>query len=181
MIGTRLAHYEILAILGAGGMGVVYKARDTRLNRPAAIKVLKSTTLDEDHRRRFSQEAQTASALNHPGIVTIYDIARDGDVDFIAMEFVQGKTLEELIPRNAMSLSDALDCAIQVARALGKAHTAGIIHRDLKPSNIMVTTDGLAKILDFGVAKLTGPRRRGRGWFTDGDAHHRVDGSRADE
>ena len=156
MIGTRLAHYEILAILGAGGMGVVYKARDTRLNRPAAIKVLKSTTLDEDHRRRFSQEAQTASALNHPGIVTIYDIARDGDVDFIAMEFVQGKTLEELIPRNALSLSDALDCAIQVARALGKAHTAGIIHRDLKPSNIMVTTDGLAKILDFGVAKLTG-------------------------
>ena len=156
MVGTRLAHYEILDTLGAGGMGVVYKARDTRLNRPAAIKILKSTTTDEDLRRRFSQEAQAASALNHPGIITIYDIARDGDVDFIAMEFVQGKTLEELIARKAMSLRDALGYAIQVARALAKAHTEGIVHRDLKPSNIMVTADGLAKILDFGVAKLTG-------------------------
>jgi serine/threonine protein kinase/Tol biopolymer transport system component len=156
MVGTRLAHYEILATLGAGGMGVVYKARDTRLNRLAAIKILKSTTADENLRRRFSQEAQAASALNHPGIITIYDIARDRDVDFIAMEFVQGKTLEELIARKALPLPDALGYAIQVARALAKAHTEGIVHRDLKPSNIMVTADGLAKILDFGVAKLTG-------------------------
>jgi Tol biopolymer transport system component/tRNA A-37 threonylcarbamoyl transferase component Bud32 len=156
MVGTSLSHYEILATLGAGGMGVVYKARDTRLNRPAAIKILKSAAADEDRRRRFSQEAKAASALNHPSIITIYDIARDGDVDFIAMEYVEGKTLEELIARRAMPLSAALDYAIQAARALAKAHAAGIIHRDLKPSNIMVTADGLVKILDFGVAKLAG-------------------------
>ena len=155
MVGTRLSHYEILAALGAGGMGVVYKARDTRLDRLAAIKILKGAT-DEDRRRRFSQEARAASALNHPSIITIYDIARDGDVDFIAMEYVEGKTLEELIARKAMPLTAALDYAIQAARALAKAHAAGIIHRDLKPSNIMVTADGLVKILDFGVAKLSG-------------------------
>jgi eukaryotic-like serine/threonine-protein kinase len=155
MVGTSLSHYEILAALGAGGMGVVYKARDTRLDRLAAIKILKGAT-DEDRRRRFSQEARAASALNHPSIITIYDIARDGDVDFIAMEYVEGKTLEELIARKAMPLTGALDYAIQAARALAKAHTAGIIHRDLKPSNIMVTADGLVKILDFGVAKLAG-------------------------
>ena len=156
MVGTRLSHYEILTTLGAGGMGVVYKARDTRLDRLAAIKILKGTTADEDRRRRFSQEARAASALNHPSIITIYDIARDGDVDFIAMEYVEGKTLEELIARKAMSLTAALDYAVQAARALAKAHAAGIIHRDLKPSNIMVTADGLVKILDFGVAKLAG-------------------------
>ena len=157
MVGTSLSHYEILATLGVGGMGVVYKARDTRLDRLAAIKILKNATADEDCRRRFSQEAKAASALNHPGIVTIYDVARHGDVDFIAMEYVQGKTIEELIAQKALPLRGALDYAIQAARALAKAHTAGIIHRDLKPSNIMVTADGLVKILDFGVAKLAGP------------------------
>jgi serine/threonine protein kinase len=157
MVGTSLSHYEILATLGVGGMGVVYKARDTRLDRLAAIKILKKTTADEDSRRRFSQEAKAASALNHPGIITIYDVARHEDVDFIAMEYVQGKTIEELIAQKAMLLPAALDYAIQAARALAKAHAVGIIHRDLKPSNIMVTADGLVKILDFGVAKLTGP------------------------
>ena len=155
MIGTRLSHYEILATLGAGGMGVVYKARDTRLDRLAALKILGSATADEERRRRISQEAKAASALNHPGIVTIYDIARDGAVDFIAMEYVRGKTLDELIARKPLPLSTALDYAIQIARALAKAHAAGIIHRDLKPSNVMVTDDGLVKILDFGVSKLT--------------------------
>jgi Tol biopolymer transport system component/tRNA A-37 threonylcarbamoyl transferase component Bud32 len=157
MVGTSLSHYEILATLGVGGMGVVYKARDTRLDRLAAIKILKTATADEDCRRRFSQEAKAASALNHPGIVTIYDVARHGDVDFIAMEYVEGKTIEELIARKALSLPGVLDYAIQAARALAKAHTVGIIHRDLKPSNIMVTADGLVKILDFGVAKLAAP------------------------
>ena len=156
MVGTSLSHYEILATLGVGGMGVVYKARDTRLNRLAAIKILKNATADEECRRRFSQEATAASALNHPGIITIYDIARHGDVEFIAMEYVQGQTIEELIAQRALSLATALDYAIQAARALAKAHMAGIIHRDLKPSNIMVTADGLVKILDFGVAKLVG-------------------------
>ena len=156
MVGTSLSHYEILATLGVGGMGVVYKARDTRLDRLAAIKILKNATADEDCRRRFSQEAKAASALNHPGIITIYDVARHGDVDFIAMEYVEGKTVEELIAQKALSLPAALEYAIQAARALAKAHTVGIIHRDLKPSNIMVTADGLVKILDFGVAKLVG-------------------------
>ena len=157
MVGSSLSHYEILATLGVGGMGVVYKARDTRLDRLAAIKILKNATADEDCRRRFSQEAKAASALYHPGIITIYDVARQGDVDFIAMEYVEGKTIEELIAQKALSLTATLDYAIQAARALAKAHTVGIIHRDLKPSNIMVTADGLVKILDFGVAKLAGP------------------------
>jgi serine/threonine protein kinase len=165
MVGTRLSHYEILATLGVGGMGVVYKARDTRLDRLAAIKILKNTTADEECRKRFSQEARAASALNHPGIITIYDVARHDDVDFIAMEYVQGKTIEELIAQRAMPLPAALDYAIQAARALAKAHTVGIIHRDLKPSNIMVTDDGHVKILDFGVAKLAGPPE------IDGAAH----------
>ena len=152
----RVGHYEIVAKLGAGGMGVVYKARDTRLDRFAAIKVLTGDALsDPDRRRRFSQEARAASALNHPGIITIYDIASDQNGDFIAMEYVQGKTLEQMIERKALTLKHALDYAIQAAQALAKAHAAGIVHRDLKPSNIMVTDDGLVKILDFGVAKLT--------------------------
>jgi eukaryotic-like serine/threonine-protein kinase len=157
MVGCRLAHYEILARIGEGGMGVVYKARDTRLNRAAAIKILSSAaTATAEQRQRFTQEAKAASALNHPGIITIYDIASDQDVDFIAMEYVQGKTLEEMIGRKALTLKTALDYAVQAAQALAKAHAAGIIHRDLKPANIMVTDDGLVKILDFGVAKLTG-------------------------
>ena len=123
MVGSSLSHYEILATLGVGGMGVVYKARDTRLDRLAAIKILKNATADEDSRRRFSQEAKAASALNHPGIITIYDVARQGDVEFIAMEYVEGKTIEELIAQNALSLPGALDYAIQAARALAKAHT----------------------------------------------------------
>ena len=156
MVGRRLSHYEILARIGEGGMGVVYKARDTRLDRAAAIKILSSAaTATAEQRQRFTQEAKAASALNHPGIITIYDIASDQDVDFIAMEYVQGKTLEQLIDRKALTLKTALDYAVQAAQALVKAHAAGIIHRDLKPANIMVTDDGLVKILDFGVAKLT--------------------------
>jgi Tol biopolymer transport system component/predicted Ser/Thr protein kinase len=161
MIGHRLSHYDILAKLGEGGMGVVYKARDTRLDRLVAIKVLNaSTTTNAEHKRLFVQEARAASALNHPGLVTIYDIAEENGTDFIAMEFVQGKTLAELIERNRIALNDALNYAIQTASALANAHAAGIIHCDLKPSNIMVTDDGVAKILDFGLAKLVAIKER---------------------
>jgi len=156
MIGSRLAHYELLAKLGEGGMGVVYHAHDTRLNRSVAIKVLNpARTIDEGRRQRFIHEARSASTLNHPGIITIHDFVGAEGMDLIVMEYVQGKTLEQLIDRRALSLKAVLDCAIQIAQALAVAHAAGIIHRDLKPSNIMVTDDGRVKILDFGVAKLT--------------------------
>ena len=136
-------------------MGVVYKARDTRLDRFVAIKTLSAETLtDPERRSRFAREARAASALNHPGIITIHDIATEDGIDFIAMEYIHGKTLDQLIGRKGLSLKDTLNYAIQAAEALAKAHEAGIVHRDLKPSNIMVT-DGRVKILDFGVAKLT--------------------------
>jgi eukaryotic-like serine/threonine-protein kinase len=160
--GQRLGHYEILAKLGEGGMGVVYKARDLNLQRPVAIKVLpREWVADAGRKRRFIQEAQAASALNHPAIVTIHEIAQHDGMDFIAMEFVQGKTLAELIGRKGLSLKDTLTYAIQAAGALAKAHATGIIHRDLKPSNIMVTDDGLVKLLDFGIAKLLNPTEPG--------------------
>jgi serine/threonine-protein kinase len=156
MIGGRLSHYDIVAKLGEGGMGVVYKARDARLDRFVAIKVLPAAvTSDADYRRRLTQEARAASALNHAGIVTIHDIARDGDVDFIVMEYISGTTLEDLIAGRKLRLKDALNYGMQAAQALATAHAAGIVHRDLKPSNIMVTGDGVVKILDFGLAKLT--------------------------
>ena len=156
MIGRHLGHYEILAKLGEGGMGIVYKARDTHLDRFVAIKVLPRESLsDPELKRRFTQEAKAASALNHPAIVTIHDITHADGTDFIAMEYVQGKTLADLIGRKGLRLKDTLTYAIQAAGALAKAHAVGIVHRDLKPSNIMVTDDGLVKILDFGVAKLT--------------------------
>jgi eukaryotic-like serine/threonine-protein kinase len=155
MIGRRLGHYELVATLGEGGMGVVYKARDTHLDRLVAIKVLPPEAVaDVERKHRFTQEAKAASSLNHPGIITIYDVTQAEGTDFIAMEYVQGKTLGELIGRNGLSLKDALNYSIQAASALTKAHANGIVHRDLKPSNIMVTDDGLVKILDFGVAKL---------------------------
>src|SRR5262245_58781631 len=155
MIGRRLSHYEIVAKLGEGGMGAVYKARDTRLDRLVAIKILNGAGLDDhDRRRRFIQEAKAASALNHPSIVTIYDIATENDVDFMAMEYVEGRTIEQLIERKALTRKTALDGAIQAAQALARAHAAGIVHRDLDPSTVMVTGSGLTKILDFGVAKL---------------------------
>jgi eukaryotic-like serine/threonine-protein kinase len=156
MVGKVLSHYEILAQLGAGGMGVVYKARDTRLNRFVAIKVLPADKLgDAERRRRFIQEAQAASALNHPNILTIHEISSENGTDFMVMEYVQGKTLDALIPRKGMRLNEMLKLAIQMAEALSKAHAAGIVHRDLKPGNVMVTEDGLVKVLDFGLAKLT--------------------------
>jgi serine/threonine protein kinase len=156
MLGRRLSHYEILDKLGEGGMGSVWKARDTRLNRPVAIKILPAGKLaNADRKRRFVQEAQAASALNHPNIVTIHDIAFEDGVDFMVMEYVAGVTLDRRIPRHGMRLNELLDTAIQIADGLAKAHAAGIIHRDLKPGNIMVTEEGRVKLLDFGLAKLT--------------------------
>jgi eukaryotic-like serine/threonine-protein kinase len=158
MVGHTIAHYEILEKVGEGGMGVVYKARDTHLERLVAIKVLpRDRVADPERKRRFIQEARAASALNHPNIITVHDIACDTGVDFMVMEFVAGKTLDQLIGRKGLRLNDALKYGAQIAAALATAHAAGIIHRDLKPGNVMVTEGGLVKVLDFGLAKLVEP------------------------
>src|SRR4029077_15331080 len=137
------------------GMGVVYKARDKHLDRLVAIKVLPTVKVaDPDRKRRFVQEAKAASALNHPNIITIYDIGEASGVDFIAMEYIAGKPLDQLIPHKGLPLAAALKYAVQVADALAGAHSVGIVHRDLKPGNVMVTETGLVKVLDFGLAKL---------------------------
>ena len=158
MIGTTLGHYRIIEKLGEGGMGVVYKAQDLHLDRPVALKVLPPEKVaDPDRKRRFVQEAKAASALNHPHIVHIYDIDQADGTDFIAMEYVAGTTLDQRIGHRGMRLNDALRYAVQIADALTKAHAAGIVHRDLKPSNVMVSADGVVKVLDFGLAKLIEP------------------------
>jgi hypothetical protein len=153
---TKLGRYEIVASIGAGGMGEVYKARDTGLDRIVAIKILPPDWVaDPERKRRFVQEAKAASALNHPSIVTVHDIGCDGGIDYMVMEWVDGRTLAALIAAKQFKLPDLLKHAVQAADALAKAHAAGIIHRDLKPSNIMVSRNGVVKILDFGLAKLT--------------------------
>ena len=158
MIGQTISHYTVLEKLGAGGMGEIYKAQDTRLNRFVVIKVLSGgTSGDPERRRRFIQEAQAASALNHPNIITIYDVLSQDGVGMIVMEYIAGSTLDVLIPQEGMSAGKVLDCAVQMASALEAAHAAGIVHRDLKPGNVMVTATGLVKILDFGLAKLIAP------------------------
>ena len=156
--GTRLGPYEVLAPLGAGGMGEVYRARDSRLGRDVAIKVLPAEVAsDPDRLKRFEREARSASALNHPNIVTIYDIGQADAVSYIAMELVQGEPLRSALLEGALPVRRFLQIATQLAEGLAKAHAAGIIHRDLKPENVMVTEDGIVKILDFGLAKLTEP------------------------
>jgi tetratricopeptide (TPR) repeat protein/predicted Ser/Thr protein kinase len=156
MIGQRLLHYEVVGKLGEGGMGVVYKARDTHLDRFVAIKVLPPEKVaDPERRRRFVQEAKAASALNHPNIITVHDTGEAGGSVFIVMEYVPGRTLSDLISGKGMALKEALRYAVQIADALAAAHEAGIIHRDIKPGNVMVTPKGLVKVLDFGLAKLT--------------------------
>ena len=158
MIGQMLGHYRIESKLGEGGMGVVYRARDTHLDRFVAIKVLPAEAVtNPERKRRFVQEAKAASALNHPNIVHIYDINKASSLEFMAIENVEVKTLEEVIGRKALKLSEALRYAVQIADALAKAHGAGIVHRDLKPGNLMVTPDGVVKVLDFGLAKLLEP------------------------
>ena len=154
--GSRFGPYEIVSPLGAGGMGEVYRARDARLGRDVAIKVLPAEVSSDPSRlKRFEKEARSASALNHPNIVTIYDIGSADSVSYIAMEKVDGKTLREVLFSGPLAMKRLLPVAVQVAEGLARAHEAGIVHRDLKPENVMVTKDGLVKILDFGLAKLT--------------------------
>src|ERR1700693_4897165 len=156
IVGQTVSHYAFLEKLGAGGMGEIYKARDSRLNRIVAVKVLApGRTRDSERRRRFIQEAQAASALNHPNIITIHDIISEGNAEYMVMEYVHGKTLIDLIPKGGLRVPQVLKYAVQMTDALHTAHSAGIIHRDLKPGNVMVTETGLVKVLDFGLAKLT--------------------------
>src|SRR5262245_52472518 len=147
--------YQIDSSLGAGGMGEVYKARDTRLDRLVALKLLPAEVArDPERLARFEREARAASALNHPAIVTIYDVG-SAEVPWISMELVDGKTLRSLLVHGPLPMRRALAIAAQLADGVAKAHEAGIVHRDLKPENVMVTGDGFAKILDFGLARLT--------------------------
>ncbi|HYX19226.1 MAG TPA: serine/threonine-protein kinase, partial [Thermoanaerobaculia bacterium] len=153
--GSKLGPYEILAPLGAGGMGEVYRARDSRLGREVALKVLpESLAADADRLRRFEQEARAASSLNHPNIVTVHEIGSANGTAYLAMELVDGASLRELLASGPMAPKRMLDVAVQIAEGLAKAHGAGIVHRDLKPENVMVSRDGYVKILDFGLAKL---------------------------
>ena len=158
MIGTRIKHYEVESQLGKGGMGVVYRAYDTRLNRPVALKVLKSELVsDPDRRQRLVREARAAAAITHPAIAQIYDVDEENGTIFIAMEFVEGRTLRALITDKELDLQSAIEIAIQVSDGLAKAHDKGIVHRDIKSDNIMLTPDGHGKLLDFGLAKLLDP------------------------
>jgi serine/threonine-protein kinase len=154
--GRTISHYQILEKLGEGGMGVVYQARDTRLDRLVALKFLPPERVaDPDRKRRFIREARAASALNHPNIVTVHDIDQADGLDFIAMEYVSGRTLSQAIAGKPLPVKEALGYAVQIADALMATHRAGIVHRDLKPGNVMVMEDGRVKVLDFGLAKLT--------------------------
>jgi serine/threonine protein kinase/Tol biopolymer transport system component len=160
--GQRLGSYEVLAPLGAGGMGEVYRARDTRLGREVAIKVLPTELAgDADRLKRFEREARAASSLNHPNIVTVHEVGETGGAPYLVMELVEGKTLRELLAAGGLPARRVLEVAAQVAGGLAKAHEAGLVHRDLKPENLMVTKDGFVKVLDFGLARLQRPNEKG--------------------
>src|ERR1044071_6998067 len=158
---TRLGRYEVRTQIGAGGMGEVYLAEDTKLDRKVAIKLLREEfSRDADKLNRFIREAKAASALNHPNILTVYEIGETADTNYIVTEFIEGRTLREhLRAKDSISLSATLKIGVQVAEALSAAHEAGIVHRDIKPENIMLRADGYAKVLDFGLAKLTEKKR----------------------
>src|SRR5260370_29069870 len=156
--GTKLGAYEILSVLGAGGMGEVYRARDTGLGRDVALKILRPGTVhDADRRRRFREEAQADAALNHPNIMAIYFVGEQDGTPYIVSELLEGESLRESLRVGALPARKSMDFALQVAAGLAAAHEKGIIHRDLKPENIFITKEGRAKILDFGLAKLTRP------------------------
>src|SRR6266404_5342421 len=159
LVGKVIGHYRIESLIGVGGMGEVYLARDERLGRKAALKLLpNSLTTDETQLSRFKNEARSASALNHPNILTVYEIGAEGNRQFIATEFIEGITLRASLACGRMNPHAALDIAVQVASALAAAHEAGVVHRDIKPENIMLRPDGYVKVLDFGIAKLTEQR-----------------------
>src|SRR6202166_3311912 len=154
LLGKRLGPYEILSSIGAGGMGEVYRARDTRLDRIVAIKVLPTHLADRSElRERFEREAKTIASLNHPHICTLYDTGHQDDIDFLVMEYIDGETLAQRLVKGPLPIGQVLQYAIEIAAALDKAHRKGITHRDLKPGNIMLTKSG-PKLLDFGLAKL---------------------------
>ncbi|MGA2746827.1 MAG: serine/threonine-protein kinase, partial [Candidatus Sulfotelmatobacter sp.] len=156
--GTKLGPYEIVSLLGAGGMGEVYRARDSRLKREVAIKVLpQALSLDADRLRRFEQEALATAALNHPNILAVFDIGTYEGAPYVVSELLEGETLRERLRGGSIAMRKTLDYALQIAHGLAAAHEKGIIHRDLKPENLFITKDGRLKILDFGLAKLTQP------------------------
>src|ERR1700692_3449318 len=156
--GTKLGPYEIVSLLGAGGMGEVYRARDARLRRDVAIKVLPHTlSLEADRMRRFEQEALATAALNHPNILAVFDIGASEGSPYVVSELLEGETLRDRLRSGPLPVRKTLDYAMQIAHGLAAAHEKGIIHRDLKPENLFVTKDGRVKILDFGLAKLTQP------------------------
>src|SRR3989442_297133 len=161
MIGTALNQYRITASIGAGGMGEVFRARDTRLNRDVAVKMLpKDFVAAADRLRRFEQEAKTLAALNHPNILTIHASGVDEGARYLVSELLEGKTLREELNGGALAVRKATEYALQIAHGLAAAHSKGVVHRDLKPENIFVTKDGRVKILDFGLAKLHEPNPR---------------------
>ena len=155
---TKIGRYEICSKLGSGGMGEVYLANDTKLDRKVALKILHPEFANDDRARRFVQEAKAASALNHPNILTIYEIDEIDSEQFIATEFIDGETLRQRIRESAFSFEAGIDIGIQIASALAATHGVGIIHRDIKPENIMLRRDGIVKVLDFGLAKLARER-----------------------
>jgi len=167
--GSRLGPYEVVDLLGSGGMGEVYRARDPRLNREVAIKVLPEGIADRERLRRFQQEARAAGALNHPNILAIYDVGEHEGAPYIVSELLEGETLRERLGPGRVSIRSAVDYAIQVVRGLAAAHDSGIVHRDLKPDNVFVTQDGRAKILDFGLAKLRRPEGQAHDSGSDAD------------
>mgnify|MGYP003693896757 CR=1 FL=1 len=172
--GARLGPYEVLGPLGAGGMGEVYRAKDTRLGRDVAVKILPAHLSQKPElRERFEREARAISSLNHPHICTLYDVGREGDADYLVMELLEGETLASRLARGPLRLDEALTVGAQIADALAAAHKQGIVHRDLKPANVALTKSG-AKVLDFGVAQASR-----RSDFGDGDAHDAVDRPRA--
>ncbi|MBV9926739.1 MAG: protein kinase [Acidobacteria bacterium] len=177
LVGQSIGHYQVLALLGSGGMGDVYLARDTRLGRKVALKLLPDYLTDDESRiRRFKQEARAASALNHPNVLTIYEIERAGGRHFIATEFVEGETLRQRLKGGRLRPCEALDVAAQIASALSKAHQAGIVHRDIKPENVMLDAEGRVKVLDFGLAKYTQPFGGGAADDANTESVHTVPG-----